>query len=41
MGKTYEDGVGNGQAVCAAVEENSKMKEARRECREGLHITMM
>ena len=43
MGKTREDGVGNGQAVWNALEEkyNSHTKEARRAYHEKLHSTKM
>ena len=43
MGKTREDGVGNGQAAWNALEEkyNSHTKEARRAYHEKLHSTKM
>ena len=43
MGKTREDGVGNGQAAWSALEEkyNSHTKEARRAYHENLHSTKM
>ena len=43
MGKTREDGVGNGQAAWSALEEkcNSHMKEARRAYHEQLNSTKM
>ena len=43
MGKTREDGVGNGQAAWSALEEkyNSDTKEARRAYHEKLHSTKM
>ena len=43
MGKTREDGVGNGQAAWSALEEkyNSHTKEARRAYYEKLHSTKM
>ena len=43
MGKTRENGVGNGQAAWNALEEkyNSDTKEARRAYHEKLHITKM
>ena len=43
MGKTGQDGVGNGQALWSALEEkyNSHTKEARRAYHEKLHSTKM
>ena len=43
MGKTREDGVGNGQAAWSALEEkyNSHTKEARKAYHEKLHSTKM
>ena len=43
MGKTRDDGVGNGQAACNALEKkyNSNTKEARRADQEYLHNTKM
>ena len=43
MGKTQEDGVGNGQAACNALQKkyNGNTKEARRAYHEYLHNTKM